>query len=76
VADTRNWHVTEALTSVRRLRAILPDLRAEEVVKALQLEVESANRANIVRLLTHKAAELNQHVFLQTLKEKLKHGTY
>lgn len=63
----RKWHVAEALTSVRRLKAILQELTEEEVLHALSMEKQTLNRESIVSILITQA--------IKFYKEKL-HGTY
>lgn len=54
----RKWHVTEALSSVRRLRAILSDLTEAEVLHVLELEKQTLKRQHVVKTLINQALKL------------------
>jgi len=42
------WRLSEALTSVRRLAAVLKDMTDEELVAAIQLEQTAGRRKSIL----------------------------
>lgn len=69
--SVRDWYISEALQSFRRLKSVLEDLTEDEVEAALKLEHGSRRRATVVRLLTAKAAQFNRSTFTTTLKEKI-----
>lgn len=52
-----NWLVTEALTSVRKLRQNIDLLTEEEVLAALNLELGSRRRKNVITPLQQKAKQ-------------------
>jgi len=54
------WLITEALTSVRRLRECLHELTEEEVLAALKLELGSRRRKHVVSQLQTRARKLYQ----------------
>lgn len=70
----RNWYVRKALTSSRSLASVIGELTEEEVLHALEVESESSRRSVMIDRLIQKAAELNRHSYLKTLKEQF-HGT-
>lgn len=71
---TREWHVSEALHSFRRLKSILDELTEEEVLAALKIEHGSLRRQSVIQLLTKRAEQLNLSTFHAKLKEEI-HGT-
>ncbi len=73
--EVRQWHVTQALQSARRLGEIIDELSAAEVIAALELESGSNRRRSIIDRLISKAVRLNELEYVKTLKEKY-HGTY
>lgn len=73
-AVPREFYVTKALKSSRSLLDTLPELTEEEVLKALDLEFETRRRKVLIDRLIQKAAELQYHSYLNSLKEKY-HGT-
>jgi hypothetical protein len=70
----RQWHVTEALSSMRRLHELIDELTEEEVLAALELESGSQRRSSIVDRLISRAVRLNELKYSKQLKEKY-HGT-
>lgn len=70
----RDWYISEALHSFRRLKSILVELSEDEVLAALKLEHSSGRRSTVIRLLTTTAAKFNRSTFDLTLKENI-HGT-
>ena len=72
--EVRQWYVSEALDSVRRLNDILDELSEEEVIAALELESGSRRRRSIVERLISRAVRLNELKYVAHLKEKY-HGT-
>jgi hypothetical protein len=65
----REWYISEALHSVRRLRAVIDDLTEDEVLAALELEAGSRRRASVLDLLVDRAV----FQFKAKLKERI-HG--
>ena len=61
-----NWLVTEALTSVRKLRQNIDLLTEEEVLAALKLELGSRRRKHVVALLQSRA----KHFYKATLTKE------
>lgn len=72
--QVRQWHVTEALSSMRRLHELLDELTEAEVLAALELESGSQRRASIIDRLISRAVRLNELNYSTSLKEKY-HGT-
>lgn len=70
----RQWMVSEALSSMRRLHDLIDELTEEEVLAALELESGSSRRASIIDRLISRAVRLNELKYSKTLKEKY-HGT-
>lgn len=70
----RQWFVSEALGSARRLQEIIDELSEEEVLAALDLESASSRRQSIIDRLISRAVRLNELTYVKTLKEKY-HGT-
>ena len=68
----REWHVAQALRSVRSLDSVIDELTEEEVIHVLEIEVGSRRRATVLDRLFQKAVDLNRHNYEVTLKEKLK----
>lgn len=68
------WRISEALTSVRRARAVLKDMTAEELAKAIALEESSLRRKNILTMLYRQSRTLARESHEANLKEKI-HGT-
>lgn len=60
-----DWLITEALTSVRRLRQVIDELTEEEVLAALKLELGSCRRKHVVILLQTKARKLYQQTLIK-----------
>ncbi len=71
--ENRQWRVTEALSSMRRLNELIDDLSEEEVIAALELESGSQRRRSIVDRLISRAVRLNELKYAKYLKEKY-HG--
>ena len=67
----REWFISEALASVRRLDVILSSLTEEEVIKALALEKEALRRKNIITRLERQFRTLARTKSAIELKEKL-----
>lgn len=70
----RNWYISEALHSFRRLKSVINDMTEDEVEAALKLEHSSRRRSTVLNLLKSKAGQFNRRSFDATLKEKL-HGS-
>lgn len=71
----RQWYVTEALMSARRLRGVIDRLTTEEIIAALELESGSSRRKSMIDLLIQKATRLNELEFSGELRKKY-HGTH
>lgn len=56
--EVRAWHVSEALTSFRRLVGIIDELTEDEVKQALQLEASTRRRKSIMNRLEAKAKKM------------------
>lgn len=74
MTEVRQWYVSEALSSMRRLAEIIDELTEEEVLAALELEAGSQRRSSIVDRLISRATRLNEIKYSTQLKEKY-HGT-
>lgn len=70
----RDWYISEALVSLRRLHRVLSDMTEEEVLAALKLESESRRRKVILERLISKAARLNELHYVTKLRS-LTYGT-
>ena len=70
----RQWHVSEALLSIRRLHEIIDELTEAEILAALELESGSQRRASVIDRLISRAVRLNEIQYSKKLKEKY-HGT-
>jgi len=68
--EVRQWQVTEALSSMRRLHDLIDDLTEEEVIAALELESGSQRRASMIDRLISRAVRLNEIKYSNSLKEK------
>lgn len=68
----RDWYISEALHSFRRLKSVLNDLTEDEVEAALKLEHSSRRRSTVLRLLTTKAGHFNRRSFDAALKERVR----
>jgi hypothetical protein len=49
------WHVSEALTTVRRLQEVLPQLTDEELTKVIGLEEAALRRKTFLNRLYREA---------------------
>lgn len=63
MAEVRVWHLSEALTSFRRLNQIIKELTEEEVRKALSLESEGRRRKSIITTLEARLKHLHKEKF-------------
>lgn len=68
----RQWHITQALRSVRSLNKIIDELTEEEILHVLEIEVGSGRRASVLNKLFQKAVDLNRQTYVANLKEKYK----
>lgn len=66
----RDAYVLAALTSIRKLRELLPELSEEEIETCLCLESESRRRTSVLTELVQRLVDLNRQFFILTLKEK------
>lgn len=73
-SSVREWYVSEALHSFRRLKSVLDELTEEEVLAALKLEHGSRRRHTLIGVLTAKAEQFHSEKFHANLEEKI-HGT-
>ncbi len=69
-SNIRKWHVAKALTSVRQLREILPELTEEEVLHVLNLEVQTLSRKHIIDLLVNRATQIYKEYIHASCKER------
>lgn len=72
--EARQWMVSEALSSMRRLNDLIDELTEVEVIAALELESGSQRRSSIIDRLISRAVRLNELKYSANLKEKY-HGT-
>ena len=70
----RQWFISEALHSFRRLSAVLDELTEEEVIAALKLETGTRRRSTLIKTLSARAVKMNATNFNANLKENI-HGT-
>lgn len=59
----REWYVSEALHSFRRLKSVLGDMTEGEVRAALKLEHASRRRRTLLRVLTARAEQFHMEKF-------------
>jgi hypothetical protein len=74
MTEVRPWHVSQALSSMRRLAEIIDELSEAEVIAALELESGSQRRSSIIDRLIARATRLNEINYSTKLKDKY-HGT-
>lgn len=65
------WRISEALTSVRRLGAVLLQMTEDEVVRAIALEEESLRRSSILQRLRRRARVLNRATHEAALERRI-----
>ena len=65
-SNIRKWHVNKALSSVRGLREILPELTEEEVLKVLELEKQTLMRKHIIDQLVNRAVKIYKEALYAT----------
>lgn len=68
----RNWYVKRALESSSALLEVLPELTADEVLAAIDLESQTRRRRTVVDRLISRAVRLNEITYSTSLKEKYK----
>ena len=68
----RQWHITQALRSVRSLDKIIDELTEEEIFHVIGIEIEAGRRASVLNRLFQKAVDLNRQTYVANLKEKYK----
>jgi hypothetical protein len=68
----RQWHLAQALRSVRSLDSVIDELTEEEVLHVLHLESGSSRRATVLDRLFQKAVDLNRQTYAAKLKEQYK----
>jgi hypothetical protein len=66
------WRIARALGSYRALIENIGEMSEEEVLNALEVEAGSRRRGVILDKLIQKAAELQRHTYIKSLKEKYK----
>lgn len=69
----RKWHVHQALGAFTQLTAVLPDLTAEEILAALELESQSTRRKSTIDRLIARAVRLNELAYGAALAAKYRH---
>lgn len=62
-SSVREWYVSEALHSFRRLKSVLDELTEEEVLAALKLEHGSRRRHTLIGVLTARAEQFHLKKF-------------
>jgi len=72
--SVRKWYLTEALVSYRRLLSVLPELKLEEVMAALNLESATQRRRSLIDKLISRAVQLEGITLTKALSEKYHHG--
>ena len=68
----RQWHLAQALRSVRSLDSVIDELTEEEVLHTLNIESGSNRRATVLDRLFQKAVDLNRQNYAAKLKEQYK----
>lgn len=63
MSEVRAWHVSEALTSFRRLTGILHELTEDEVRHCLALETTAQRRSSIINKLSARLAQFHKEKF-------------
>lgn len=63
MSEVRAWHISEALTSYRRLNDIVNELTEEEVRQALALETSAQRRKSITNRLNKRLFQLHKEKF-------------
>lgn len=63
MSEVRAWHISEALTSYRRLNDIVNELTEEEVRQALALEASAQRRKSITHRLNQRLFQLHKEKF-------------
>lgn len=72
----RQWYITEALESARRLNEVIDELSHDEVIAALELESGSSRRGSIIDRLISRAVRLNELEYSKKLKEQYHYATH
>jgi len=65
------WRISEALTSYRRLSAVVNEMTEEEVVRAIALEEESLRRWSVLQRLRRRARALSRAQHEVTLSRQI-----
>jgi hypothetical protein len=60
-----DWHVTEALISVRRLQELLPKLTDDEITKVISLEEAALRRKSFLDKLYREARQRARKKFIR-----------
>ena len=63
MSEVRAWHISEALTSYRRLKDIVNELTEDEVKHALSLETSAHRRKSIVTRLNQRLFQLHKEKY-------------
>jgi len=71
----REWYVSEALRSWRRLNEILHELTVEELESALEIEYGSKRRRSMIKRLTSRIAAISHHTHVVQLEKEYLNGT-
>ena len=65
----QSWRISEALTSIRHLRRVMPDMDQSEVLEALHLESAGLRRKTLLTVLEKRARQLyNPYHHIKELK--------
>lgn len=65
----RKWHMQQARGSFTQLIAVLPDMTAEEILAALELESQSSRRTSTIDRLIARAMRLNELAYSAELSK-------
>lgn len=65
------WRISEALTSFRRLEAVVNNMSEEEVVRAIALEEEGLRRSSILNRLNRRARAFGRANYQSALKARV-----
>lgn len=69
-----NWNILQALESARSCSAVIKQMTADEIVRALQIEEGSQRRKSVLTLLYRQSRVLARITHQANLKEKI-HGS-
>ena len=66
----REWHISQALKSVRRLGELLPDLSVEELTEMLEIERGSLRRRTVLSRITARIKAIKTAEILSKLDKE------